>query len=208
MTTTNTVTQTYSGKPTLQAKLTRVTPRLSPHDIPPTTVTPRPSPPPYFPMAPLHHLLPLLLTILPSTLASCALKCSNHGTCNTFSQCVCHTGFAGAACEERLCPFDLAFADSATADDSAHATAECSNRGHCDRATGLCTCMEGFTGKACHRTECPSQCNSRGRCVNLNEKAATTRNSDSVRYTYEGVWDAEKIYGCLCDDGYEGYDCS
>merc|ERR1712224_403928 len=27
--------------------------------------------------------------------------------------------------------------------------AECSNRGHCDRTTGQCACMQGFTGEAC-----------------------------------------------------------
>ena len=26
--------------------------------------------------------------------------------------------------------------------------------------------------------------------------------------SYEDVWDAGKIQGCVCDEGYEGYDCS
>lgn len=38
--------------------------------------------------------------------------------------------------------------------------------------------------------------------------AATTLNSKSQRIRYDNVWDADKIYGCICDEGYDGYDCS
>jgi len=38
--------------------------------------------------------------------------------------------------------------------------------------------------------------------------ALTTSNSNSQRIRYDNVWDADKIYGCLCDEGYSGYDCS
>lgn len=34
---------------------------------------------------------------------------------------------------------------------------------------------------------------------------------DGRHLVFEGVydgWDAEMIHGCLCDDGWEGYDCS
>lgn len=27
-------------------------------------------------------------------------------------------------------------------------------------------------------------------------------------YTYTSIWDADMIFGCVCDNGYEGYDCS
>ena len=26
--------------------------------------------------------------------------------------------------------------------------------------------------------------------------------------TYENVWDATMLYGCLCDEGFYGFDCS
>ena len=35
----------------------------------------------------------------------------------------------------------------------AHALAECSNMGLCDRATGKCRCFAGFEGEACQRCE-------------------------------------------------------
>jgi len=34
---------------------------------------------------------------------------------------------------------------------TAHAYAECSNKGLCDRATGLCACITGYEGHACQR---------------------------------------------------------
>ena len=37
--------------------------------------------------------------------------------------------------------------------------------------------------------------------------ADNTRNHESQQYTYN-LWDAEMIYGCVCDEGYDGYDCS
>ena len=38
--------------------------------------------------------------------------------------------------------------------------------------------------------------------------AEWTRNHESQQYAYDQVWDGNKIYGCLCDLGYSGYDCS
>jgi hypothetical protein len=37
---------------------------------------------------------------------------------------------------------------------SAHQLAECSSRGACDRASGTCTCLDGYTGQACERSAC------------------------------------------------------
>ena len=37
---------------------------------------------------------------------------------------------------KKICPFGAAWSDQATATDTAHNSAECSNRGICDRSTG------------------------------------------------------------------------
>lgn len=34
-----------------------------------------------------------------------------------------------------------------------HQLLECSGRGQCDSAQGKCTCLPGYTGEACHRSE-------------------------------------------------------
>lgn len=91
-----------------------------------------------------------------------------------------------------------------------------------------CICDEGFEGIACQRLRCfnvssithffcicPSvshhlflsllilqDCNGHGQC--LPEKAFAER----AGYNYTIPWDAMKIWGCLCDSGYRGPDCS
>jgi hypothetical protein len=44
---------------------------------------------------------------------------------------------------------------------SAHAYAECSNKGLCDRNTGQCECLPGYDGHACQRASCPSKIQSK-----------------------------------------------
>lgn len=50
-------------------------------------------------------------------------------------------------------------------------------------------------------------CSGNGRCVSLRELSTYedyTQYFDNTEYT---AWDADKIYGCLCDDGWEGPRC-
>lgn len=68
--------------------------------------------------------------------------------------------------------------------------------------------MKGYTGAACERLECTSNCHSNGICSLLLKKAEDTRDELSHSFVYDKVWDASKIQGCLCDEGYAGYDCS
>jgi hypothetical protein len=52
------------------------------------------------------------------------------------------------------------------------------------------------------------ECNGRGRCVSMKEAAAE---ADYVNFFYNSKytqWDADMIFGCACDEGYTGYDCS
>jgi len=85
--------------------------------------------------------------------------------------------------------------------DSGHEYMTCSNKGTCDTTTGTCTCITGYGGHACQRTECPNDCSGKGVCQSISQIA----NSQGGVYA---LWDKESTYGCVCDAGYYGADCS
>jgi len=131
--------------------------------------------------------------------------CSGRGQCTAYG-CECYAGWFGSACSMRHCPEGNAWADVPHAKDQAHRTAVCSNKGTCDYTTGMCLCDEGFKGAACDRLACPgaiTECNGHGECV-------SSRSFTNIVYhmDYSEMWDVDKIWGCICDSPYTGYDCS
>lgn len=103
-----------------------------------------------------------------------------------------------------------------------HAVA--ARQGICDRTTGRCACQLNFVGAACERSasrgnagpprptgpcltrtrlavECSSDCNGHGECRSIGYHL------ERLGYVYNR-WDRDQLYGCHCDDGYEGFDCS
>lgn len=156
--------------------------------------------------------------------------CSGRGECDIFSRCQCSANFEGPSCELRNCPTGVAWnsaadlrAPHAAPLRTPHAAAPCSARGSCDRTTGRCVCQPGFEGAACERMSCPRGlipanvdldhghqpfCSGHGLCTNLERLASENNYWDFPRPLYTEPWDKDKIYGCLCDEGYSGYDCS
>lgn len=60
--------------------------------------------------------------------------------------------------------------------DEGHFYMECSNQGKCMRATGICDCYEGYTGRACQRQQCPGDpkvCNGHGVCLSVEQLRTT-----------------------------------
>ena len=140
---------------------------------------------------------------------ACPNSCSGHGICNYPTRvCKCFTGFTGGDCSLRTCPKGAAWADQAIATDNAHNLVECSNMGICDQNLGQCTCNTGFEGAACERMSCPNTCNGAGKCLSMHQYALTADPGANIVYPYDSIWDANKIYGCSCDTGFGGCDCS
>lgn len=147
-------------------------------------------------------------------------SCNGKGVCEgppTYT-CSCSNGYTGADCTLMVCPSGRSWFDEPSADDSAHYTlTECSDAGICDTEGGICECMDGFEGSACQRMMCPGDpsCTGHGQCLTMQALALLTEeNGDATDFTYGAVpnlpatWDFDKIKGCYCDSGWEGYDCS
>jgi len=137
----------------------------------------------------------------------CENHCSGHGTCEKNYNCKCFEGLNGEAewtgpdCSQRVCPYDTAWVGDVVNANDLHPWAECSNKGLCDRKSGLCSCFTGYEGIACQRTTCPNNCNDRGTCWPEKHLA------DKAGRTYNEPWDSLKHVGCLCDAGYRGPAC-
>merc|ERR1719181_2032671 len=103
--------------------------------------------------------------------SACPNSCNRNGICGKDDKCSCYAGFQGADCSGRLCPFTLAWADTADGTNQAHYYAECGNKGMCDRKTGECKCFDGYEGKGCRRSTCPDSCSGHGTCEYIEELA-------------------------------------
>ncbi|KAF0692736.1 Aste57867_16194 [Aphanomyces stellatus] len=149
----------------------------------------------------------VLSFVASAVVASPCGTCNGNGVCNPSAKlCQCVTGYRGNQCEFKICPYGYAWADQATATDTAHAMAECSNMGLCDPTTGVCKCQAGFEGPACEVMSCPPCVN--GRCLTMAEAAQAQDDYNFFTTTTYSLWDANKVRGCKCDYGWQGYDCS
>lgn len=88
---------------------------------------------------------------------------------------------------------------------TAHQMVECSGRGKCDTVTGKCQCLPGYSGEACQRTICPNSCSGHGACQTQLRFATEGFPDNANLYN---AYDSEQQYGCKCDAGYRGADCS
>ena len=157
--------------------------------------------------------------------------------------------------------FTLAYNDGASFSEadgnSAHQITECSSRGACDRASGACACLTGYTGQACERSEegggcgvrrsgcmritrhrlharplarspaplahprpppaltraavCPGLCSGNGICQSQGRfvtDGGISLPGSAALASYAGGFDRLKEFGCKCDAGYRGPECS
>eukprot|EP01036_Dinobryon_divergens_P033000 gene33000-42696_t len=151
-----------------------------------------------------------ILNQVPSCYIAGEDACGSNGYCsNTTHTCTCYDGWSGLNCGVRECPKGPAFFDEPTSSDTAHADAECSNAGMCDRSTGLCHCNPQFTGAACQIKDCVRDattgeaCSGHGSCVNMNRfflSYGLSYGNLTDGYLNQGTstWDAFNWYECVC----------
>ncbi len=122
--------------------------------------------------------------------------------------CTCDTGFTGPDCSQMMCPFGNSWGGTPDHNGEAHHLAECSDRGICDTDTGTCICQAGFKGGACEILPCPQDCSGHGQCMSMKDAAEQFNGFNLNRSVTYDLWDANQIYGCVCDHGFDGHDCS
>jgi hypothetical protein len=153
--------------------------------------------------------------------ARCPNSCNGHGSCGRNDACSCYANWQGPDCSSRTCPFGRAWIDAPSDHGSAHAYAECSNRGVCDRGAGVCECFDTYEGSSCQRDVCPNECSGHGTCESIedmhdpttfgcsfNPDARNRQKPTNGSYPMYNAWDTGMIRGCKCDRGYSGADCS
>lgn len=112
-------------------------------------------------------------------------NCNGHGKCNYgTSLCDCYVGWGAATdittyrspdCSQRVCPSGKAWGDIPQSATKAHHLMECSNKGICNRDTGVCSCLPGYGGPACNRNLCPNDCSGHGMCISMKDMAKLSR---------------------------------
>nr|AIG55504.1 secreted protein [Thraustotheca clavata] len=151
------------------------------------------------------------LVVIVNGTTCCHNSCSGKGKCSVTGNgcsCTCFAGFTGADCSQRLCPTGKGWSSLGAANDQAHIRSVCSNRGTCDFTTGVCTCDVGFTGAACDRVACSLSCSNKGECRSLKYFASQKDLGLPPPVVYNQNWDSDMIYGCICQPGFTGSDCS
>jgi hypothetical protein len=149
-----------------------------------------------------------------SVFTECPNSCHGHGSCDVTGSCHCWKPYTGSDCSRRICPNGTAWVDFATANNVAHGIETCSNMGYCNTENGRCVCREGFEGHACERIKCPVnvdtsiECSGNGHCMSMRMAAITQNDMNLFRSIEYTNWEADMFWGCVCNYGWHGHDCS
>jgi hypothetical protein len=166
-----------------------------------------------------------------TTVSDCPMSCNGRGFCNKSTYtCTCPWGYHGPDCSLRNCPRALSwfanpsliFHQQLSSNFYELFHTECSDMGVCNRNTGECSCKEGFAGASCEHMLCTgtvfgrkTSCSGHGQCLSMRQLAHRNKlNGTAFPHEYgtdpfsSSTWDADRIFGCICDEGYYGFDCS
>ena len=149
----------------------------------------------------------LIISCISYVSCACHNNCNKNGICNNWNTCECFSTWSGYDCSVRVCPSGNKFSDIPSSNNIAHSSEICSGQGICTN-DGLCQCHSGYTGHNCERILCENNCNHHGSCMSLSDISKVNDGFHYNRTTTYNLWDSNVIYGCYCDSGWSGYDCS
>ncbi len=154
------------------------------------------------------HKIFYSFSFLSLTLSQCFNQCNQHGLCSIYSRCDCFNGYEGIDCSRRSCPKGKAYTDISTDIDEGHKEIECSGKGKCNYLIGECQCDQGTRGISCSQSVCFNDCTGHGQCINLQQASEIYDGWTLNHTTTYNLWDSQISYGCQCDSGWSGHDCS
>lgn len=122
-----------------------------------------------------------------------SVECSDAGTCKSDTgMCECYPGFDGSACQRTTCPND------------------CNGHGVCqsneDFAEDYARAMAKSINLKQRMPRCADGSSDYAQCLRNIEHLDDYYQTYMV--TYENAWDSGLQYGCKCDSGFSGADCS
>merc|ERR1711871_558835 len=113
--------------------------------------------------------------------------------------------WTGADCSLRTCPSYTADAAAPDSNNNHNTVKECSGRGQCDRKTGEGNCNGRGKVMSLEALAQLYSCNNPAFAGQFNKKCFKGELYIGARY--QNAWDANRQYGCLCDQGYAGPSC-
>lgn len=152
--------------------------------------------------------------------SQCSYNCNLNGICNIYSRCLCYNGYQGSNCSIKICPKGISsyittitnYYDNNNNENNQenlkHNLISCSGNGICNEITGICNCYNNYYGISCEKSKCNNNCNGHGVCLSLSDISNLYDGYNFNHTTSYSLWDKDINYGCQCDVGYTGYDCS
>lgn len=123
-----------------------------------------------------------------------SVECSDAGTCDTATgMCSCYAGFDGSACQRSTCPGD------------------CNGHGVCQSNKDFAEDYARAMATAINLKQRQPRCKKGATYTPENCPRNIEHNDDYYKtfmVSYDKAWDSGLQFGCKCDSGYTGADCS
>lgn len=132
------------------------------------------------------------------------IECSGRGTCDADSgKCNCLPGYTGEACQRSESPVPPDCSNGRPAAGQRTASGPLTYIAHPVPVPHTALPVRSFPLLA---AACPNQCSGHGSCQTQLRFAVDGLSANAQGYS--GAYEKEQQYGCKCDKGYRGPDCS